>query len=113
MAYQTAVSLPLPLMPSIYLAAAAAMNVWLACVHKSHMEVGDARGAAASGVDPRCRLSSRMGTLRADGRTDSAAVAAVVSAGHAFMSVDNTRHIFHLKPRRGERREETAAIVTK
>ena len=24
-------------------------------------------------------------------------VAAVVSAGHAFMSVDNTRHIFHLK----------------
>ena len=48
MAYQTAVSLPLPLMPSIYLAAAAAMNVWLACVHKSHMEVGDARGASSS-----------------------------------------------------------------
>ena len=111
MAYQTAVAPSLPLMPSFYLAATA-MNVWLACVHKSHMEVGDARGAAASGVDPRCRLSSRMGTLRADGRTDSAAVAAVVSAGHAFMSVDNTRHIFHLKPRRGER-EKTAAIVTK
>ena len=47
MAYQTAVALRLPLMPSIYLAAAA-MNVWLACVHKSHMEVGDARGPRSS-----------------------------------------------------------------